>query len=298
MQGDGLRPMLCGDLLGLLSPSGKAVHHPAKALIAAAHGEHRVQESASPGATRERGSSGLSSLLYVSWSAFCGGGGGVVGGEEGVDQPGVGWCVVVSGGEGVVSVVHEGPVGGGCWLPVVGGGDVARDPVPEVAQGSHTFDSHVLPSHAMVSVRVVLGAAGPAALVVGGAVVGVHPPGPVVSEKLLPRVAGGHRDIVCWGGGALAVMGGERGVLVSSNFDEGVEEAVSDALPQGGHQGGVNGGEGCPGCVWGLAMGFPLVAPGGAAPGGVRRRGLGLQGVGGGLRVLFRWSGPGLGAGT
>ena len=60
-----------------------------------------------------------------------------------------------------MSVVHEGPVGGGCWPPVVQGRDVARDLVPEVAQGSYTIDSHVLLSHAMVSVCVVLGGGGP-----------------------------------------------------------------------------------------------------------------------------------------
>ena len=96
MQGDRPRSMLCGDLPGQWSPSGKAVHRPAKALIPAAHGEHRVRGPAPRGATKERGSSGLSSMVYVSWPWFCGGG--VVGRKEGlgaVDQPGVGWCAVV-----------------------------------------------------------------------------------------------------------------------------------------------------------------------------------------------------------
>ena len=68
------------------------------------------------------------------------GGGGVVGGEEGVGavyHPVVSGCVVVGGGEGVVQIVHEGHVRRGSWLPVVGGGDVPRDVVPEVAQGGH-----------------------------------------------------------------------------------------------------------------------------------------------------------------
>ena len=70
----------------------------------------------------------------------CVGGGGVVGGEEGVGavyHPVVGGCVVVGGGEGVVQIVHEGHVRGGGWLLVVGGGDVPRDVVPKVAQGGH-----------------------------------------------------------------------------------------------------------------------------------------------------------------
>ena len=86
------------------------------------------------------GSSGLSSLVYVSRPLFCGGGGGVVGGMEGVGavhHQVAGWCVVVGDGESVVQIVHEGHVRGGGWLPVVRGGDVPRDVVPEVAQGGH-----------------------------------------------------------------------------------------------------------------------------------------------------------------
>ena len=85
------------------------------------------------------GSSGSSPVAYVSRPGFCGGGG-VVGGEEGVGavhHPVVSWCVVVGGGEGVVQIVHESHVRGGGWLPVVGAGDVPRDVVPEVAQGGH-----------------------------------------------------------------------------------------------------------------------------------------------------------------
>ena len=89
-----------------------------------------------------RGSSGSSSLAYVSRAGLCvwGGGGGVVGGEEGfgaVHHPVASWCVVVGGEEGVVQIVHEGHVCGGSWLPVVGVGDVPRDLVPELAQAGH-----------------------------------------------------------------------------------------------------------------------------------------------------------------
>ena len=78
------------------------------------------------------GSSGLSSLAYVSRPGLCG--------EEGVGSvhhPVVSLCVVVGGGEGVVQIVHESHVRGGGWLPVVGGGDVPRDVVLEVAQVGH-----------------------------------------------------------------------------------------------------------------------------------------------------------------
>ena len=85
------------------------------------------------------GSPGSSPLAYVSRPGLCGGGG-VVGGEEGVGavhHPVVRWCVVVGGGEGVVQIVHESHVRGGGWLPVVGAGDVPWDVVPEVAQGGY-----------------------------------------------------------------------------------------------------------------------------------------------------------------
>ena len=85
------------------------------------------------------GSSGSSPLAYVSGPGLCGGGG-VVGGEEGVGavyHPVVCGCVVGGGGEGVVQIVHEGHVRGGGLLLLVGVGDVLRDVVPEVAQGGH-----------------------------------------------------------------------------------------------------------------------------------------------------------------
>ena len=116
--------------------------------------------------------------MYVSWPRLCRGGA-VVDSEEGVgavDQPGVGWCVVLGGGEGVVSVVQEGHVRGGGWLLVVGAGDVARDVVPEVAQGGHTVDPRPpFPRHG-----VGYGGAGwrvgHLGHVVADAAFGVHPP--------------------------------------------------------------------------------------------------------------------------
>ena len=78
--------------------------------------------------------------------------------EEGVgavDQPGVGSFVVVGCGAGVVLVVHEGHIRGGGRLPVGGGGDVAQDVVSEVVWEA-TRSIHVLLSHAMVSVGMVL----------------------------------------------------------------------------------------------------------------------------------------------
>ena len=76
------------------------------------------------------GSSGSSSLVYVSGPKSCVGGGSVFGGEEGVGavyQPGASWCVVMGGGEGVVYVVHEGHVRGGGLLLIVGGRDISGD---------------------------------------------------------------------------------------------------------------------------------------------------------------------------
>ena len=78
------------------------------------------------------GSSGSSCLVH-----------GVVGGEGGVGavyHPGAGGCVVVSDGGGAVYVVHEGQVCGWGWLLAVGAGNIARDVVPEVAQGGHPVD--------------------------------------------------------------------------------------------------------------------------------------------------------------
>ena len=56
-------------------------------------------------------------------------------------------------------------------------------------------------------------------------------------------------------------------------------------------------GGGCHCRLWGLVMGFPSVAAGGGARGGVCRLGWGVVGVGGGLRVVCQWSGPGGGGG-
>ena len=49
-----------------------------------------------------------------------------------------------------------------------------------------------------------------------------------------PPVDGGHPNSVPPGGRALAVRGGEWGVVVSGDVEKGVEEEVSDALPRGG----------------------------------------------------------------
>ena len=104
------------------------------------------------------GSSGSSPLAYVSGPGLCGGGG-VVGGEEGVGavyHTVVCGCVVVGGGEGVVQIVHEGHVRGGGWLLLVGGGDVPRDVVPEVAQKAIRA-THVSRSHSLVLSGVASG---------------------------------------------------------------------------------------------------------------------------------------------
>ena len=106
------------------------------------------------------------------------GGGGVVGGEEGVGavyHPVVSGCVVVGGGEGVVQIVHEGHVRGGGWLPVVGGGDVPRDVVPEVAQGGHPrYPCFPLPLFGVVGAGAGWGV-GHVGLAVAGAALGAVP---------------------------------------------------------------------------------------------------------------------------
>ena len=56
------------------------------------------------------------------------------------------------------------------------------------------------------------------------------------------------------------------------------------------------GGGGRHGWVRGLAMGFPWAVAGGGVCRWVRRREVGMVGVGGGLRVVCRCSGPGGGA--
>ena len=107
-----------------------------------------------------------------------GGGGGVVGGEEGVGavhHPVVSWCVVVGGGEGVVQIVHESHVRGGGWLAVVGGGDVPRDVVPEVAQGGHPgYPCFPLPLFGVVGGGAGWGV-GHVGLAVAGAALGAVP---------------------------------------------------------------------------------------------------------------------------
>ena len=195
------------------------------------------------------GSSGSSPLAYVSGPGLCGGGG-VVGGEEGVGavyHPVVCGCVVGGGGEGVVQIVHEGHVRGGGWLLLVGGGDVPRDVVPEVAQGGHPgYPCFPLPLFDAVGGGVGWGV-GHVGLVVAGAALGAHPPRHGVSDQVSPPVDGGHPDPAPRGGRALAVWGGGWGALVSGDVEEGVEEEVSDAFPQGGRldQGGrPDGGAG------------------------------------------------------
>ena len=130
------------------------------------------------------GSPGSSPLAYVSGPGLCGGGG-VVGGEEGVGavyHPVVRGCVVVGGGEGVVQIVHEGHVRGGGWLPLVGGGEPPRDVVPEVAQIGHPgYPCFPLPLFGVVGGCVGWGP-GHVGLVVAGAALGVHPPRHGVSD--------------------------------------------------------------------------------------------------------------------
>ena len=227
-------------------------------------------------------------------------------------QPGVGWCVIVDGAEESVCVANEGHVRGGGWLLVVGGGDVARDVVPEVAQGGHMVNPRPpFPRHG-----VGLGGAGwgfgQVRLWVAGANLGVHPPQLGVSDKVSPPVDGGHPDAVACGGWALAVRGLQRGALVSGDVQEGVEEEVSDAPPQGGCL-DEDGRPDALGCARGLeAYHLPLsvtrellpyccrevegvgpasVVPGGAACG----RGGGVGGAGAVVVVVcgvWRWGFP------
>ena len=160
-----------------------AIHPPTKALVAAADGEQRVegpefQRAPEVGVVRLV-LPGVRVRASVVW------GGRGVGGEEGVGavhHPVASWCVVVDGGEGVVPIVHEGHVHAGGWLLVVGGGDIARDVVPELAQGGHPGD----PCFPFPLFGVAGGGAGwgvgHVRLVVAGAALGVHPPRHGVSD--------------------------------------------------------------------------------------------------------------------
>ena len=158
------------------------------------------------------GSSGSSPLAYVSGPGLCGGGG-VVGGEEGVGavyHPVVCGCVVGGGGEGVVQIVHEGHVRGGGWLLLVGGGDVPRDVVPEVAQRGHPgYPCFPLPLFGAVGGGVGWGM-GHVGLVVAGAALGVHPPRHGLSTRCRPQSMGGTQIRLPVGGG-LSPSGVARG---------------------------------------------------------------------------------------
>ena len=97
------------------------------------------------------GSSGSSPLAYVSGPGLCGGGGSLVGGEEGVGavyHSVVCGCVVGGGGEGVVQIVHEGHVRGGGWLLLVGvgmsPGTWCRKLLREAIRATHVSRSHSL----------------------------------------------------------------------------------------------------------------------------------------------------------
>ena len=113
-----------------------------------------------------------------------------------MDHPDVRWCVVVDGGEGVVFVVHEGHVRGGGRLLVVGGGDVARDMVPEVAQGGHAVDRRPPFPRLGVSCGGGRWGVGHVGLAVAGAALGGHPLRPGVSNKVSPPVNGSHPHAV------------------------------------------------------------------------------------------------------
>ena len=130
-------------------------------------------------------------------------------------------------------VVHEGHVLGGGWLLVVGGRTSPETCSLKLLREAIT-STHVSLSHALVSLGLAVGGAW---AMLGSweqmLTLGAHPPQQRVSNKVSPRVDGGHPDSAPRGGRALAVRGGEPGALVSGDVEEGVEEKVSDALPQG-----------------------------------------------------------------
>ena len=99
------QPPVCGDLPGLLDPLGKAIPRPTKALVACTlRMESSVSRDLRSRVPQMWGSSGPSSLVYVSAPGMCWEGG-VVSGEEGVGavyHPVASWCVVVGGGERVL----------------------------------------------------------------------------------------------------------------------------------------------------------------------------------------------------
>ena len=168
-----------GSPQGPLGSLGKAIHRPTKALVAAADGGQRVQGLTFPRAPEVKVVWLVLPGVRVAAPALWGGGGGVVGGEEGVGavhHPVASWCVVMGGGEGVVQIVHEGHVRGGGWLLVVVGGDVPRDVVPEVAQAGHLCD----PCFPFPLFGVAGGGAGSGVghvgLMIVGAALVVHPP--------------------------------------------------------------------------------------------------------------------------
>ena len=137
---------------------GKAIHRLAKALVAAADGEQRVQRPALP-RTRELGVLKLVLSGLNCRGPGCAGGGVVVGGKEGVDavyHPGAGCRVVGGCGEGVVYVVHEGHVRGGGWLLVVGVGTSPGMWSLRLLQEA-IRSTHIYLSHALVSAGVTLG---------------------------------------------------------------------------------------------------------------------------------------------
>ena len=102
-----------------------------------------------------------------------------------------------------MSVVHEGHTPGAGWLLFVGSKDVARDVVPEVAQGGHRVDP--CPPFSLLGVAGVctgLGV-GHVGLVVAGVALGVHPaPARDVRQGVRPSQRGAPRLGPLWGAGS------------------------------------------------------------------------------------------------